>query len=194
MHLPWLGCHGKRVGGLTIYLFIHLFNATTSNLHCMLLGVNPWRRKHITHTHTNHRETCDKMINDNALEYTDQFFINSLSRCHAMPPDHHPHIFLLLLLLILKGGVGCSCHTQHLYVLQPPAAAAGTADECGHWLLPLSPALPSSNTMGLIVHATHISTQRHTHTRTEGALLWGWVSLPPPYAPSPLECDYLHSP
>lgn len=33
-----------------------------------------------------------------------------------------------------------------------------------------------------------------THSHTEGALLWGWVSLPPPYAPSPLECDYLHSP
>lgn len=63
-------------------------------------------------------------------------------------------------------GLFCVTLSTYVYLLYGPAAA-GTTDEYGHWLLPPSLALPSSNTMGLIVHATHTHTQRGLYSGAE---------------------------
>lgn len=134
------------------------------------LGVNPGRKR------------SSKHITLKAMKQNDKRFCKPLRQ--ASTSQHTD--FLSPPPLSSWRGLFCVTLSTYVYLLYGPAAA-GTADEYGHWLLPPSLALPSSNTMGLIVHATHTHRQRGLYSGAE-------CRFPQPYAPSPLECDYLPSP
>lgn len=157
-------------------------SSTTSNLYTVLLSMNPGRKGVQSTSHEPLRDT--KMTNDN-WDSINLYFRPLLYSTH-----NSTSCFLSCVTPFpsLPGG-GCFCVTLSTYICYTPSSSSSSRDS--RWVRPLA----SSPLAGppLAQHnGTDCPCDAHSHT--EGALLWGWVSLPRHMPPSPLECDYLHSP